>query len=136
MNRLIGIAILSLALIAQEAPQPGSEADKHKIVITDLQQWHQKKILHILAKNHFKANRVELFNDKSYFIIHATMPFEPREGFHNAKVLNRMEAEIFVENKERPFAIQDDDRGLRLEVHVIDKKTNAIEAGVYEVQGK
>ncbi|MGB9647485.1 MAG: hypothetical protein WCB44_20535 [Stellaceae bacterium] len=64
----------------------------------------------MFAKYAIKVDKVELFRHKTYPVFHVEFPFEPTEGFENARALAKLEAELFVANGHYDYGMQDDSR--------------------------
>jgi hypothetical protein len=67
------------------------------VVIKDITSWHHP-VKKIFAKYAIKIDKVQLVRRKTYPVFHVEFPFEPTEGFENARVLSKLEAELFVAN--------------------------------------
>jgi hypothetical protein len=123
----IGLAArlaLSLLLLATAVAAPVASAraeDSDVVVIDDITSWRHP-VKQVFAKYAIKIDKVELFRHKTYPVFHVEFPFEPTEGFENARVLAKLEAELFVANGHNDYGIQDDSREVRIEITWNKKK--------------
>ena len=115
----VSLLLLATALVAPVASARAEDRDV--VVIEDITSWHHP-VKKVFAKYAVKIDKVELFRHKTYPVFHVQFPFEPTEGFENARVLSKFEAELIVANGYYDYAMQDDSRGVRIEITWNKKK--------------
>ena len=123
IGRAVTIALSFLLLAtALAAPLASARAeDSDVVVIEDITSWHHP-VKKVFAKYAIKIDKVQLFRRKTYPVFHVEFPFEPTEGFENARVLSRLETELFVANGHYDYAMQDDSRDVLIEITWNKKK--------------
>ena len=104
------------------------------MVIEDITSWYHP-VKKVFAKYAIKIDKVQLFRRKTYPVFHVEFPFEPTEGFENARVLSRLEAELFVANGHYDYAMQDDSRDVLIELRGTRKRENSKKTS-YQLAGE
>ena len=123
-----------LQLFGQEPIEPNGYGKKSSEIL-DIKSWNNS-VEKIFRKNKLILTKVEYYKDDTYPVYFVDFPWDPMSGM-NSKILKRLEAEIFVEIGQTPYAITDLRDKIRIEMTLRNKgkKKPVLEENIVILEG-